>query len=124
VHTWDTARDEPRSYRLDRMRKAKVLRKGFTPREGFDISALHHATTARIWYSPAVARWEIEKGAHPLVDGSAVADKSVGSAEWLVGEVVSYRGEAIVLDPADLRAQVAIRARALATELRPARAKA
>jgi hypothetical protein len=41
-----------------------------------------------------------------------------------VGEVVSYRGEAIVLDPADLRAQVAVRARALATELRPARAKA
>jgi proteasome accessory factor C len=124
VHTWDTERDEPRSYRLDRMRKAKVLRKSFKPREGFDISELHHATTARIWYSPAVARWEIEKGAHGLVDGSALSDKSVGSAEWLVGEVVSYRGEAIVLDPPELRAQVAARARALATELRPARTKA
>ena len=45
----------------------------------------------------------------------------VGSAEWLVGEVVSYRGEAIVLEPADLRAQVAIRARALALELRPSK---
>ena len=124
VHTWDTERDEPRSYRLDRMRKAKVLRKSFTPREGFDISELHHATTARIWYSPAVARWEVEKGARQLVDGSALSDKSVGSAEWLVGEVVSYRGEAIVLEPPELRAQVALRARALATELRPARAKA
>jgi proteasome accessory factor BC len=121
VHTWDIERNEPRSYRLDRMRKAKVLRKGFTPREGFAISELHHATTARIWYSPAVARWEVEKGARQLVDGSALADKSVGSAEWLVGEVVSYRGEAIVLEPADLRAQVAIRARALALELRPSK---
>jgi proteasome accessory factor BC len=122
VHTWDIDRDQPRSYRLDRMRNARVLRKSFTPREGFDPSELHSATTARIWYSPAVARWEVEKGARPLVDGSALTDKSVGSAEWLVGEVVSYRGEAIVLEPADLRAQVALRARALAAELRPRRA--
>jgi predicted DNA-binding transcriptional regulator YafY len=124
VHTWDTERDQPRSYRLDRMRRAKVLRKSFTPREGFDPSELHSATTARIWYSPNVARWEIEKGARPLVDGAAIADKSVGSADWLVGEVVSYRGDAIVLEPQDLRALVAHRARELAQELRPARAKA
>jgi proteasome accessory factor C len=124
VHTWDVERDQARSYRLDRMRKAKVLRKGFTPREGFDPAELHGATTARIWYSPAVARWEVEKGARPLVDGAAIADKSVGSAEWLVGEVVSYRGEAIVLEPPDLRASVALRARELASELRPSRAKA
>ena len=107
VHTWDVERDQPRSYRLDRMRKAKMLRKSFVPREGFDPSELHNATTARIWYSPAVARWEVEKGARPLVDGAALADKSVGSAEWLVGEVVSYRGEAIVLEPPELRARVA-----------------
>src|SRR6478752_5008682 len=124
VHTWDTERDQPRSYRLDRMRNAKVLAASFVPREGFDPSELHTATTARIWYSPAVARWEVEKGARPLVDGAALADKSVGSAEWLVGEVVSYRGEAIVLEPQELRAQVALRARELASELRPSKAKA
>src|SRR3954471_17366066 len=124
VHTWDVERDQPRSYRLDRMRKATLSRKTFKPREGFDPSELHSATTARIWYSPAVARWEIEKGARPLVDGAAIADRSVGSADWLVGEVVSYRGEAIVLEPQDLRARVAQRARELGSELRPARAKA
>jgi proteasome accessory factor BC len=121
VHTWDVDRDQPRSYRLDRMRSAKVLRKSFQPREGFDPSELHHATSARIWYSPAVARWEVERGAHLLVDGSAVAEKAVGSADWLVGEVISYRGEAVVLDPPDLRASVAIRARTLGAELRPLR---
>jgi proteasome accessory factor C len=121
VHTWDTERDQPRSYRLDRMRKASVLRTSFRPREGFDPAQLHTATSARIWYSPNVARWEIEKGARPLVDGAAIADKSVGSADWLVGEVVSYRGEAIVLEPPELRARVALRARELANELRPAR---
>jgi proteasome accessory factor C len=124
VHTWDTERDQPRSYRLDRMRNAKLLRKVFTPREGFDPAELHSATSARIWYSPNVARWEIEKGARPLIDGAAIADKSVGSADWLVGEVVSYRGEAIVLEPHELRVRVAHRARELAQELRPARAKA
>ena len=123
VHTWDVERDQPRSYRLDRMRKAKLLRKTFVPREGFDPSELKQATTARIWYSPAVARWEVEKGATPLVDGSALAEKAVGSAEWLVGEVVSYRGEAIVLEPHELRARVAQRARELASELRPSRAR-
>jgi proteasome accessory factor C len=124
VHSWDVDRDQPRSYRLDRMRRAKVLRKSFVPREGFDPSELHHATKARIWYSPAVARWEVEKGARPLVDGAAVAEKAVGSAEWLVGEVVAYRGEAIVLDPPELRARVAHRARELAAELRPLRQRA
>jgi proteasome accessory factor BC len=124
VHAWDTERDQPRSYRLDRMRSAKVLKKSFEPREGFDPSELHGATSARIWYSPTVARWEIEKGARPLVDGSAIADRSVGSAEWLVGEVVSYRGEAIVLEPQELRTRVALRARELGNELRPNRAKA
>jgi proteasome accessory factor C len=124
VHTWDVDRDEPRSYRLDRMRNAKVMKKSFKPREGFDPSELHHATSARIWYSPTVARWEIEKGARPLVDGSAIADKSVGSAEWLVGEVVSYRGEAVVIDPPELRKRVAERAKTLGAELRPVRARA
>jgi proteasome accessory factor C len=124
VHTWDVERDQARSYRLDRMRKASVKKETFTPREGFDPGALRGATTARIWYSPNVARWEIEKGARPLVDGAAIADRSVGSADWLVGEVVSYRGEAIVLEPPELRARVAQRARELATELRPARSRA
>ena len=124
VHTWDVERDQPRSYRLDRMRRAKVLRKGFEPREGFDPSELRGATTARIWYSPAVARWEVEKGARALRDGAALAEKAVGSADWLVGEVVSYRGEAVVLDPPELRARVAHRARELAAELRPLRARA
>jgi proteasome accessory factor BC len=120
VHTWDVDRDAPRSYRLDRTRNAKALRKGFIPRPGFDPSELRHATTARIWYSPAVARWEIEKGARPLVDGSAIADRVVGSADWVIGEVLSFRGDAVVLEPAALRKRVAERARELGQELRPA----
>jgi predicted DNA-binding transcriptional regulator YafY len=74
----------------------------------------------RIWYSPAVARWEVERGATPLADGSAVRETPAGE-EWLVGEILSYRGEAAVLEPADLRKRVAARAKALARELNVAR---
>jgi proteasome accessory factor C len=123
VHTWDVDRDAPRSYRLDRTRHAKLLRRGFKPREGFDPSELTQATTARVWYSPDVARWEVEKGARPLVDGSALSERAVGSADWLVGEVLSFRGEAVVLEPPDLRERVARRARELERELRPAPAR-
>jgi len=124
VHAWDLDRDEARSYRLDRMRKAKMLRRSFKPREGFDPAEMHGATSARIWYSPEVARWEVEKGAVPLVDGAAIGIRNVGSVEWLVGEVLSFRGEATLLEPHDLRARVAERARSLEGELKQAKARA
>jgi predicted DNA-binding transcriptional regulator YafY len=124
VHTWDMDRDAARSYRLDRTRTAKVLRKTFEPRDGFDPAMLQDVSTARVWYATAVARWEVEKGARALVDGSAVGDRSVGSADWLVGEVLAYGGNAVVLAPSDLRKRVADRATELERELRAARSKA
>ncbi len=120
VHTWDTTSGGERSFRLDRMRRARLSRKHFEPREGFEPQGLRDARRARIWYSPAVARWKIERGARALVDGSAVAEPAVGSPEWLVGEILSDRGEAVVLEPGDLRRQIAKRAAALAKELKVA----
>ena len=67
-----------------------------------------------------MARWEVEKGARPLVDGAGLSERAVGSSDWLVGEVLSFRGEAVVLEPVELRALVAVRARELERELRPA----
>ncbi|MBD0348820.1 MAG: WYL domain-containing protein [Thermoleophilia bacterium] len=117
VHTWDRTSAGERSFRLDRMRNAKLTEERFERREGFEPAGLRDARRARIWYSPAVARWKIERGARPLVDGSAIAEPAVGSPEWLVGEILSDRGEAVVLEPEDLRRQVAERAAALAREL-------
>jgi predicted DNA-binding transcriptional regulator YafY len=45
----------------------------------------------------------------------------VGSPEWLIGEILAYRGEAIVLAPEDLRGRIGTRARELAAELGVAR---
>jgi len=119
VHTWDRTRDAQRSFRLDRMRSARLQREEFEPREGFQPDRLSSASVAaRIWYSKKIARWKVEEGARALSDGAAQAHTAVGSEEWLLGEILGDRGEAVLLEPENLRKQVAGRAKALARELR------
>ena len=67
VHTWDRTADGPRTYRLDRMRSARLTDESFEPREGFDPSYLTEPRLARLWHSPVVARWKVERGA-PAAD--------------------------------------------------------
>ncbi|MDX6449203.1 MAG: hypothetical protein QOD08_1666, partial [Gaiellaceae bacterium] len=62
--------------------------------------------------------------ARSLADGAAISEAPVGSKEWLLGEIFSYRGEAVVLEPEDLRRDVAAHAKALAQELGVARLRA
>jgi len=121
VHTWDRTRDDVRSFRLDRMRAARLSEETFEPRDGFESVPLRDARVARIHYSKAVARYETERGALLLADGTALAEHKVGSTEWLVSEILRFRGEAVVLEPEDLRHSVAVRARELLSELRLAR---
>jgi proteasome accessory factor BC len=118
VHTWDRTRDAERSFRLDRMRSARLTDERFEARADFEPRALRDAHSARIWYSPAVARWRLERGTGlPLTDGAALAETAVGSPEWLVSEIFSFRGEAVVLEPEELRPRIASRAAELAKEL-------
>ncbi len=121
VHTWDRTRGAERSFRLDRMRSAALAKETFEPREGFEPSRLRDARTARVLFSKQVARWAQERGAQALKDGTALAELPVGSPEWLESEIFSYRGEAVVLEPDDLRKQIAARAKELAQELGVAR---
>src|SRR5438132_1578426 len=90
-------------------------------RAGFEPVRLRDARVARIVYSPAVARWEVERGAQPLADGTALMEQKVGSAEWLVSEILRFLGEAVVVEPEDLRKLVASRAKALLSSLGLAR---
>jgi proteasome accessory factor BC len=124
VHTWDRTREDERSFRLDRMRSATLREDVFEPRDGFDPEPLSGALVARVLYSPAVARWEIERGARPLADGSAINEQKIGSSEWLVGEILRYRGEAELLEPPELRREIAKRAQSLARELGVTRLRA
>jgi predicted DNA-binding transcriptional regulator YafY len=117
VHTWDLSVDAARTFRLDRMRSARLTTDTFEPREGFDPSYLTNPRVARLLHSPAVARWKLERGARPLTDGSAIAEVPYKTEEWLLSEVLADRGETVVLEPQRLRDLVARRARRLQREL-------
>jgi proteasome accessory factor BC len=123
VHTWDRGPDAQRSFRLDRMRSARLQREKYEPRPEFEIKELS-GEPARIWYSPKIARWKVEEGATLLEDGAALSERPVGSEEWLLGEILSDRGEAVLLEPDDLRKRIAQRAKELAKELRVSRVAA
>jgi proteasome accessory factor C len=117
VHTWDRTVDGPRTYRLDRMRSARLTDESFEPRDGFDPHYLTEPRIARVWHSPAIARWKVERGARPLTDKAAVAELPYKTQEWLLSEVFADAGETIVIEPAELRRVVARRAKELIGEL-------
>ncbi|MBA2331160.1 MAG: WYL domain-containing protein [Actinobacteria bacterium] len=123
VHTWDRSAGDARTYRVDRMRSARLTDKSFEPREGFDPNYLRDPGIARVWYSPEIARWKCEHGARPLADGSALADLGFKTEDWIVGEILHDRGEAVVLEPGGLRKAVAARAAALLRELKVSRVR-
>ena len=110
VHTWDRTADGPRTYRLDRMRSARLTDELFEPRDGFDPRYLNEPRLARLWHSPVVARWKVERGARVLTDKAALSELPFKTDEWLLSEVLADAGETIVLEPADMRAAVAARA--------------
>ena len=114
VHTWDVDRDAPRSYRLDRTRKAKLLDAGVRAARGLRSVRAARRRRPRASGTRRPSRAGRSRRARvPLVDGAALSERPVGSADWLVGEVLSFRGEAVVLEPPELRALVATRAREL-----------
>ncbi|MDQ3873984.1 MAG: WYL domain-containing protein [Actinomycetota bacterium] len=117
VHTWDRTRDDERSFRLDRMRSARLLDERFDPRPNFDPGFLRGFRRAKVWYSPGIARCKVERGARALTDGAAVADVPFGSVDWLVSEILADRGEAVVLEPLELRPRVVDRSAELEREL-------
>jgi proteasome accessory factor BC len=123
IHTWDRTSDGERSFRLDRMRSARLTDESFEPREGFDPHFLVDARPARVRYAKPVARYRIERGAVPLTDGSALAMLRVGTRDWLVGEILAERGEAVVVEPEEVRPVIAKRAGQLLRELRLTRVK-
>jgi proteasome accessory factor BC len=117
VHTWDRTVDGPRTYRLDRMRSARLTSERFEAREGFDPNYLFEPAVARLWHAPPIARWKLERGARALTDKSALSDVTFKTEEWLLSEVLADRGETVVLEPVAMRRAVATRAQALQGEL-------
>lgn len=110
---------EQRTFRLDRIRGANPLDEVFERRVeveavpyqpwGTSSQAQQHAQIARVWCSPAIARWLAEEhpSAERFSDGSIMAEIPYASDEWLVKEITKHGGEAVLHTPEDLRAAVA-----------------
>jgi proteasome accessory factor C len=119
VHSWDRSRDAQRSFRLDRMRRVTTLDESFEPRPDLEPMKLKDVQTAEVLFGAAVAPWRVERGARQLTDGTALEELRYGSEDWLVGEILSFRGEAVVLAPEDVRRRIAERAAKLRSDLAP-----
>ena len=124
VHTWDRTSGGARSFRLDRMRSAGLTEERFEPREGFDPHFLEDTRPVRVRYAKPIARYRIERGAVALTDGSALGMLHAGKrGDWLASEILADRGEAVVVEPQDVRPAIAKRAGQLLRELRLSRVK-
>jgi proteasome accessory factor C len=124
VETWDQSRNGRRTFRVEYIKEAALSRSGYEPRP--EMADLDHSLggkvgIARIWFTPERARWELEgrPGAQPARGGAAVADVTYGSREWLVSEILRYRGQAEVIEPEVVRTQVRRSAEQLLRGIRP-----
>ncbi|MEI2703146.1 MAG: WYL domain-containing protein [Baekduia sp.] len=125
IGAFDPERDDVRHFRLDRVKSAKVTRKGFTPREDVDPAAavegwartgeVEASRIAQVWVSPERARWSREhrRVAEELADGSVIVQIPFKGTYWLVREVLAEAGDAAVVAPDDARDAVLGAVRAL-----------
>ena len=114
-----------RLFRLERIISARVLEGRFEGREGVELKTEYEdidprgyaARRAVVRFSAAVARWMEER---PELD--LIADREDGSADyalyytdpdWAAKRVMRYLGEAVVLEPPELRREVHRQATAL-----------
>jgi predicted DNA-binding transcriptional regulator YafY len=68
----------------------------------------------RVRYSPRIARWIAEReGVEPDADGSLTLEHPLLDVQWGVRHVLQYGPDAEVVEPADVREEIARRLGAL-----------
>lgn len=120
VVAWCRSADEQRTFRLDRIRSAKVTRKKFARRAELNLgpylpwgdrptSGETSAQSASVWCDPSIARWLAEE--HPSIerhsDGSILVEIPYASEAWLVKELIKHQGDAVLFEPLALRTTIA-----------------
>jgi predicted DNA-binding transcriptional regulator YafY len=118
VACFDPEKAQMRHFRLDRIRRAELTKERFQARPEVDPAAevdgwmrtgeVRSSRTARLWVSPERARWarESRRVVRENADGSVVVELSFAGARWLVREVLKEAGDAVVLEPQDVREAV------------------
>ena len=121
VVSWCRRAEEQRTFRLDRIRSARVTKERFGRRSEMTAGPYlpwgdrpHQpggtlAQSASVWCSPSVARWLEEE--HPSSerhsDGSVLVEIPYASEAWLVKELIKHQGEAVLFEPLAARRTVA-----------------
>ncbi len=123
VEAYDVTRNARRTFKVGYVKDATLRQELYQPRPemadlggglGGDVGI------ARVLFSPKRARWELEgrRGAVPTADGGAVVSITYGSPDWLIPEIMRYRGDAEVLGPPAVRERIKADATALLDQLR------
>lgn len=117
--------DGPRVFRLDRMEELRTLEEGYQVPADFDVERLmrhdrifvaDRPRTLVVRYSAQVARWIAEReGREPDADGTLTVEHPLADTDWAVRHVLQYGPDAEVLEPADVREEMARRLRAMMT---------
>jgi proteasome accessory factor C len=118
VAAYDLDKDKLRHFRLDRIKEVVGLDEHFERREDLDpigdiggwprTGTVEGSRVARVWISPAQARWAREKRTvvAELEDGAVVVEHPFKGIDYLVKEILKEAGDAAVLEPADAREAV------------------
>jgi proteasome accessory factor BC len=118
VRAFDTAKDELRSFRLDRIKWMRVLDRTYERRAELETVAevegwqrtgeIEGSRIAQVWISPENARWVAEKRTvlAELPDGAIIVEWPFKGSRYLVKEILKEAGDAAVLEPADVREHV------------------
>ena len=119
----DSAR-EVRSFRLDRIESAEQTDERYEIPVTFSLDEYLNdrkvlrpgePRTMRVRYSPRIARWIAEReGVEPDADGALTMEHPLLDVQWGVRHVLQYGPDAEVLEPADVRAEIARRLTRLA----------
>lgn len=107
-----------RTFRLDLIRAAEASERSFTPRPDVDLSSRRTGSLApaspprwAVLRFPAVRRHMLEEQGYAVEDeeeeGTVRARIPYLDGRWLVREVLRHAGEAVLEEPAELRAEVA-----------------
>jgi proteasome accessory factor C len=115
---WCAVKEDVRVFRMDRIIEAAEGDGGFDVPEDFRaeeyvdggrVYRADHEASARVWYSPRVARWVRER-AHwdrssleEDPNGSVWLSHRVADPQWVVGHALEYGTDAEVVEPEEVR---------------------
>jgi predicted DNA-binding transcriptional regulator YafY len=116
IHSWDPAKGDMRTFRLDRIREARIIDETFEPRpdlkpdvpEWTRTDEVPESQPCRVWFAPERARWarEDRRVIEELKDGAVVVEIQFAGHDWLARAILEEAGDAAVLEPEDARAAV------------------